>query len=143
GRRAFAAARARLRKETRESLPVVLEHAAVIERMEGTGRVSPSLARAFGLVGPAARASGSDYDARRAFRHGLYPERAPVAARRDAGDVLARAQVRGEETVTSLDLLAELAETLPRSAVQAPLAARQLSGGVGVGVVEAWRGELI
>jgi Ni,Fe-hydrogenase III large subunit len=47
-----------------ELIPLVLENSAVIERMEGTGRVTRELAKDFGLVGPAGRASGSDYDAR-------------------------------------------------------------------------------
>jgi Ni,Fe-hydrogenase III large subunit/Ni,Fe-hydrogenase III component G len=144
GRRtAFASGLAGLRKRVSDSLPLVLEHPAVLERMEGTGRVSPSLARAFGLVGPAGRASGSDYDARRVFRHGAYPGSAPVPARREAGDVLARAQVRGQEIETSLSLLMELVDGLPRTPVRVALPEALPPEGIGVGVVEAWRGELI
>jgi Ni,Fe-hydrogenase III large subunit len=140
----FGLALADLARQTRESVPLVLEHPAVIERMEGTGRLSPSLARAFGLVGPAGRASGSDYDARTAFAHGVFPERAPPPVRRDAGDVLARAQIRGEEIGASLALLAALVEELPTSPVRVSVADSRLpSDGIGVGVVEAWRGELI
>src|SRR5712691_10265203 len=124
-------------------LPLLLDNPAVVERMEGTGRVSPGLAREFGLVGPAARASGADYDCRRHFVHGLYPQRAPTPARQTAGDVLARAQVRAAEIDSSLDLLstllADLAPGPVRTAVPDTLPARS----VGIGVVEAWRGELI
>jgi Ni,Fe-hydrogenase III large subunit len=142
-RTAFARALSDLTQQVNASLPLVLEHPSVIERMEGTGRLSPSLARAFGLVGPAARASGSDYDARRVFRHGVYPEYAPAPARREAGDVLARAQVRGEEIVASLDLLARLVEDLPNGPTRVPIVGSLPPDGVGVGIVEAWRGELI
>jgi Ni,Fe-hydrogenase III large subunit len=142
-RAAFATALSDLTRQATASLPLVLEHPAVIERMEDTGRVSPSLARAFGLVGPAARASGSDYDARAVFRHGRYPEHAPVPARRDSGDVLARAQVRGREILASLSLLAAWVGDLPQSPVRVPIDGLRLAGGAGVGIVEAWRGELI
>jgi Ni,Fe-hydrogenase III large subunit len=126
-----------------EHLPLVLANPSVIERMEGTGRVSPGLARAFGLVGPAGRASGGRYDARAAFAHGLYPERAPSPARRESGDVLARAQVRAEEITTSLALILQLVESLPPGAVHVPVGGRLPPQSVGVGIVEAWRGELI
>jgi Ni,Fe-hydrogenase III large subunit len=142
-RTAFALALADLAKQVKASLPLVLEHPAVIERMEGTGRLSPSLARAFGLVGPAARASGSDYDARRVFPHGVYPAHAPIPARREAGDVLARAQVRGEEIAASLDLLAHRVDDLSNGPTRIPIAGTLPPDSVGVGVVEAWRGELI
>jgi Ni,Fe-hydrogenase III large subunit len=143
-RSAFATALTGLTRQVREGLPLLLEHPAAIERMENTGRLSPSLARAFGLVGPAARASGSNYDVRRAFRHGVYPERAPVPARRETGDVLARAQVRAEESEASLALLAALLDDLPEnSPVGAALPGALPQNAVGIGIVEAWRGELI
>lgn len=142
-RRAFARALAELSRQVKAGLPLVLENPGVIERMEGTGRLSPSLAREFGLVGPAARASGSDYDARRVFSHGVYPAQAPAPARREAGDVLARAQVRGEEIVASLDLLAQFVEALENGPICAAVAEALPPDRVGVGVVEAWRGELI
>lgn len=127
-----------------ELLPLVLEHPPAIERMEGTGRVKPGLARDFGLVGPAARASGSDYDARTAFAHGVYPEQAPTPARRETGDVLARAQIRAEEIQTSLVLVANLVDSLPPGPIQADCAGKALpADAVGVGIVEAWRGELL
>jgi Ni,Fe-hydrogenase III large subunit len=144
----FARALADLSRQVQENLPLVLEHPAVIERMEGTGRLSSSLAREFGLVGPAARASGGDYDARAHFAHGVYPDPAhppggyPVA-RRDAGDVLARAHVRGEEINASLAMLAAWIEELPASPVCVPAEGPLPPERVGVGIVEAWRGELI
>lgn len=126
-----------------DTLPLLLENPAVIERMEGTGRVSPSLAREFGLVGPAGRASGSHYDARTAFQHGVFPEQAPMPVKRESGDVLARAQVRGDEIASSLALIAHLLDSLPQSPVKVEVEDKLPPDRVGVGVVEAWRGELI
>ncbi|MCL5104986.1 MAG: NADH-quinone oxidoreductase subunit C [Armatimonadetes bacterium] len=139
----LAQALSELALKIEDSLPLVLENPAVIERMEGTGRLSPSLAREFGIVGPAGRASGSRYDARTAFRHGVFPELAPVPAWRESGDVLARAQVRADEIIASLSLLTQLLDSLPQSPTKVALDDSLPSDRIGVGVVEAWRGELI
>ncbi|HEX2949165.1 MAG TPA: NADH-quinone oxidoreductase subunit C [Armatimonadota bacterium] len=142
-RRMLLADLSSLAKRVRDHLPVVLEHPGVIERMEGTGRLAPSLARDFGIVGPAGRASGSQYDARRHFVHGNYPELAPEPAHRETGDVLARAQIKAEEIDSSINILTQLLESLPSSPICTELPSILPANAVGVGIVEAWRGELI
>jgi Ni,Fe-hydrogenase III large subunit len=142
-RLAFEAALVQLAGLTRRWLPLLLDNAAAIERMEGTGRLSPALAREFGLVGPVARASGSTYDARRYFPHGLYPERAPAVATEAAGDVLARALVRAAEITASLDLLSALTADMPSGEIRTVIPETLPPESLGIGVVEAWRGELI
>lgn len=143
-RRAFAQDLGDMTRRLRDMIPLLLENPAVLDRMEGTGRLRPALAHDFGLVGPAARASGSDYDTRQRFGHGLYPSHAPPPARRDSGDVLARAQIKADEIKASLALLTELVESLPPGPVRTDCATETLpSEAVGVGIVEAWRGELI
>jgi Ni,Fe-hydrogenase III large subunit/Ni,Fe-hydrogenase III component G len=132
-----------LTKLVEDNLPVILENSSVIDRMEGTGRLSPSLAKEFGIVGPAGRASGSKYDARTAFHHGVYPEQAPVPASRETGDVLARVQVRADEVITSLLLIASLLDSLPSSPEKMETGEKLPSNKIGIGIVEAWRGELI
>lgn len=126
-----------------DSVPLLLENPAAIDRMEGTGRLSPSLAREFGIVGPAGRASGSRYDARTAFRQGIFPDQALAPVRRESGDVLARAQVRGDEITASLALVTQLLESLPQSPAKVTLEGSLPPDRVGVGIVEAWRGELV
>lgn len=142
-RSGFIQALSELTRKIQDSVPLVLENSAVIERMEGTGRLSPSLAREFGIVGPSGRASGSTYDARIAFQHGVFPEYTFIPARRESGDVLARAQVRGDEITTSLSIIAHLAESLPQSPIKVELECSLPPDQIGIGVVEAWRGELI
>ena len=139
----FAESLAQLARKVEESLPLLLENPGVIERMEGTGRLLPALAKEFGLVGPVGRASGSSYDARTVFSHGIYPSYAPIPATRKTGDVLARAQVRGEEIAGSLSLLGQLLEYLPDSPIGVDVAESLPPNRIGVGIVEAWRGELI
>ena len=124
-------------------IPLVLENPDVIDRMQGVGKVSPTLAEDFGLVGPAARASGSDYDARLVFSHGNYPVDALVPAKQIAGDVLARTQIRAQEIRSSIEIISKLIEALPEGPISIALGETLASNAVGVGIVEAWRGELI
>jgi Ni,Fe-hydrogenase III large subunit/Ni,Fe-hydrogenase III component G len=141
---AFASLLVKVRLRAEELLPLLFNNPPVIERFTGIGRVSPELAEGLGLVGPAARASGSCYDARQAFAHGAYPAEAPAPARYETGDVLARAQVRAAELQSSCEVLARLIDNLPVGPVQAGGAPAQLApNAAGIGVVEAWRGELI
>ncbi len=125
-------------------IPLVLDNPSVIERMDGTGRVSREMAKDFGLVGPAGRASGSSYDARRYYPHGIYPEHAVVPAVHETGDVLARAQIRADEIQTSISILNELLDNLPDGAICTDCQDMALApDSFGIGIVEAWRGELI
>ncbi|MCL5104251.1 MAG: NADH-quinone oxidoreductase subunit C [Armatimonadetes bacterium] len=128
----------------RELIPLVLENSSVLERMDGTGRITRELARDFNLVGPAGRASGSDYDTRRFYPHGVYPKYAPKPALRDTGDVLARAQIRVDEIGSSIHIVNELLESLPAGPIYFNCQDKALSpDDFGIGIVEAWRGELI
>jgi Ni,Fe-hydrogenase III large subunit len=132
-----------LARKVGQALPMLLGNPGVVERMEGAGRLSANLAKEFGLVGPAARASGGHYDARRCFAHGVYPDPELTPATRTGGDAYARAEVRGDEVTASLTRVAGLLDSLPVGKVQTALPERLPAGRVAVGVVEAWRGELI
>ncbi|MFI5384741.1 MAG: NADH-quinone oxidoreductase subunit C [Fimbriimonadales bacterium] len=143
-RRKLGKALIQVRGRLAELVPLMLDNPAVLERMEGTGHLAASFCRDFGVVGPAARASGSSYDVRHVFPHGLFPPRAPVVATRVGGDALCRAQVRADEAFASLDLLAELVDDLPDGSIALPCVKERLApDSVGIGIVEAWRGELI
>lgn len=129
-----------LEKAFRKAAPLLLDNAEALERMEGIGRVRRSLARDFGLVGPAGRACGLAYDAR--TWQPPYGTLKWEPARGADGDVLDRVRVRVAEVLTSLDMLRQLVPALTgpwRTDLPAVLA----PNAVGLGIVEAWRGELI
>ena len=134
---------AALKRSLHNHLPLLLDNPAVHERMEDIGRLSRGLALDFGLVGPAGRASGSGYDARRIFAHGLYPALAPSPARGERGDVLARVQVKVQEIHASLAVLETVLDNLASGAYRIAHPDSLPPTQVGVGIVEAWRGELI
>lgn len=134
---------ARLRPDVEEALDLVFGNPGVQERMEGCGILIGSLADDFGMVGPAARASGRTYDARAHYAHGLYPHLTIEPATEAVGDVRARAKVRRAEARSSLETISELASGLPSGPHFAAPPAALPADRVAVGVVEAWRGELI
>ena len=73
-------------------------------RTEGVGRVSKEEALAWGLVGPIARAAGSDYDVRKYFpylNYSTYDFNVPTATE---GDVYARYRVRMQEMRESVKI---------------------------------------
>ena len=110
-------------------------------RFEGTGRVSPEVARELGLVGVAARACGLPVDVRRDFPAGLFQFVQVPLAVYESGDVFARAYVRALEVEKSLKFVDEELATLPGGATMKPcgkLAPAQLA----VSLVEGFRGEV-
>lgn len=119
----------------------------VRHRLVGVGAVAPEVARTLGLVGPAARASGLEVDAR-VPRRGVYASPALEACERAEGDCFARARVRIDEIGASLAWLAATVDAIPDPTrawtrrpgpAQLALAPDQLA----VAVVEGWRGECV
>src|SRR5678815_1481237 len=113
--------------------------ASLKDRTVATGILSPALARQFAAGGPIGRASGRDFDARRAPGYAPYGElrlEVPVV---QAGDVNARVWIRIREVEQSLALIEQILERLPAGPVFAALPAAQ---GEGAALVEGFRGDL-
>jgi Ni,Fe-hydrogenase III large subunit len=132
-----------LRKEMNALFELLEENQAARERMEKIGVISPSLAKEFGLVGIAARACGIAYDCRQHFKHGLYPELAPPIAVQPGGDILARTRVRIAEIDSSCNIIEKILDGLPTGQHFIALPDKLPANETGLGVVEAFRGELI
>ncbi len=141
--RLFIRGLAELKPGIQEVCELLFDNPGVQERMEGVGVLRPSLAAEFGMVGPVARASNSRYDARAHFAHALYPAQGIEVATEPAGDVLARARVRRKELFASLNLLESVSADLPSGPASIDTPESLPPGRVGIGIVEAWRGELI
>ncbi|WP_233580599.1 NADH-quinone oxidoreductase subunit D [Streptomyces triticirhizae] len=109
--------------EVRAGLPriseLVLGNEVFRARTRGVGVLRPEVARAYGVTGPIARASGVDFDLRRDEPYLAYGELSETlrVVTRTAGDCLARFEVLLEQTSNSLDLadacLDRLAELPP------------------------------
>ncbi|MBF0378300.1 MAG: NADH-quinone oxidoreductase subunit C [Desulfamplus sp.] len=81
---------------------------SVRDRFEDCGVVSRSDAHELGLVGPAGRACGLSYDARRAFPTEYYPNIDIPENAKSTGDVYARATVRADEIMQSIAIIKNL-----------------------------------
>src|SRR5262249_47269971 len=124
-------------------IAMFMDNPVAEERLAGVCKVSPSLAKEFGLVGIAARACGIEYDTRHHFTCDVYPERAPRLAVEKAGDVLSRVNVRINELFSSLSFIYNLIHDMPSGPTRVDLPEKLPPAGIGAGIVEAFRGELI
>lgn len=112
------------------------------DRTVTTGTLSFKLARRFGAGGYVGRASGRDFDARKAFTYAPYDRldfEVPVFKE---GDVNARVWVRIREVEESLALIAQLLDTLP----EGPVAVAAEPAGAtreGIAMVEGFRGDIL
>jgi Ni,Fe-hydrogenase III large subunit/Ni,Fe-hydrogenase III component G len=107
-----------LRQRVRHLGQMVLTSPSHVDRLENTGILPPEEARAWAAVGPIARASGIDRDARRDFPYAAYDEVSFEVPVFEQGDALARARVRLEEMIQSLHILEQVLEKLPGGPVR-------------------------
>jgi Ni,Fe-hydrogenase III large subunit len=132
--------------EIRRIFPALVElydnTASLQDRTVTTGIVRAQYARQFGAGGYVGRASGRDFDARRAFAYAPYDELSFDVPTRDAGDVNARVWIRIREAEQSLSLIEQVLDHLPAGEIGAPLHA---TGQVceGMALTEAFRGDVL
>ena len=92
---------------------LLFDSASALARLEETGTVTTAQARAAGLVGLAARASGVASDTRVDFPYGIYRYSSIPSLRLDSGDVYARAKLRALEIGDSIQFIFEQLDNLP------------------------------
>lgn len=120
---------------------VLFSSASVLERFEQTGIVNNETARAIGMVGPAARASGVAIDVRSDHPFGGF-EYFPVhKLTLPSGDVFARAYIRFIEIQQSIRIMKEQLGGLSEGELKKDLGELKKNGFV-VSLTEGWRGEI-
>jgi Ni,Fe-hydrogenase III large subunit len=105
----------RVAREFGDLIALMLGSETAVERLTTTGMLSAETARALGVVGVAARASGIDLDCRRDHPYAFYGrllEPIPVPVRHE-GDVKARALVRMDEALVSFAVIRQVMSMLP------------------------------
>ncbi|MCX6996905.1 MAG: hydrogenase, partial [Kiritimatiellaeota bacterium] len=127
------------RRDVTGALDLLFGTPSVLARFEHTGVVARADAVALGLVGPAARASGLEQDARQDFPGGIFRFAHVPASTWHTGDVLARAYIRRLEIERSAEFIREQLAALPAGEVLAPLPPLA-AGSLAVACVEGWRG---
>lgn len=120
---------------------IILETPSVQNRFESTGVLKEEAARAFGVVGLAARASNVKLDVRCDHPYGHYRDLQVETPHFHYGDVLARARMRIEETAISARLVQDTLAALPRSTLSAAVPPN--ASGQAFSTVESPRGELL
>lgn len=129
-------------RDMRNAVDLLWKSSSVRARFEHTGILTRQAAADLGVVGPPARASGIDRDARRDFASPLYSERCPAIAVGDAGDVFARAQQRWREIENSIAFIGPALEE-PAGGATRSAPAGLAGDAVIVSLVEGWRGEIL
>ncbi|MDO8875802.1 MAG: hydrogenase expression protein HypE [Pseudolabrys sp.] len=144
-----AAALRGLLAEVRRVFPSLIElydnTASLQDRTVTTGIVKPEYARQFGAGGFVGRASGRNVDARRLPGYAPYDALAFEVPVLTAGDVNARVWIRIREVEQSLSLVDQLLGALPDGSIRVDVPSRGGEGlsGEGLGIVEAFRGDVL
>jgi Ni,Fe-hydrogenase III large subunit len=132
-------------KNFRQRLPRLVElydnTASLQDRTVSTGIVNADHARQFGAPGYVGRASGRNFDARKAVAYAPYYELEFTVPVLSAGDVDARVWIRIREVEQSLSLIDQMIERLPDGPIAAKFEAR--GSGEGLGLVEGFRGDVL
>jgi Ni,Fe-hydrogenase III large subunit len=130
-------------RTVRERFPMLVDlydsTASLQDRTVGTGILTAELSERFGAGGYVGRASGRDFDARKAFPYPPYDTLRFEVPTRAEGDVNARVWIRIEEVRQSLELIDQILARLPAGPLGAPLPA---GPGEGAALVEGFRGDL-
>ncbi|MBF0503824.1 MAG: hydrogenase [Candidatus Omnitrophica bacterium] len=130
------------RDEFKDVSDLLFTRPSVLARFEGVGIVSPKDAKEIGLVGPAGRASQMECDVRINYASGMWQFQHVPISLGATGDVYARALVRSQEVLRSLEFLLRVLPSLPAGDIfVAPGPMKPDT--VAVSMVEGWRGEIM
>ncbi len=114
---------------------------STMSRFEETGKLSLEICEQLGLVGPAARACGLEFDVRNDFPSGIYRMSHIPVSTAITGDVFARAYVRWLEIQRSADFVREQLQAQVGGTIRTALG--DLAGDkIVVSLVEGWRGQI-
>ncbi|HEX5421858.1 MAG TPA: hydrogenase expression protein HypE [Gammaproteobacteria bacterium] len=127
------------------ALAALYENTASLQnRTVGAGVLAPSLALQYAAGGPVGRASGRNFDARRATGYPPYDELSFEVPVRTEGDVDARIRIRMLEIEQSLAMLEQLLQHMPSGSRCAALPSSTPAGfGEGMALVEGFRGDIL
>ena len=131
-----------IKPQVKHVIDLLFSTSSVRSRFEDCGTVSQSDAENLGLVGPAGRACGIPYDVRRCFPSEHYSELDIPENAEHSGDVFARAKIRADETLQSIDLILSLLNDPVETNCTKPGNLSLAPDSFVVTLNEAWRGEV-
>lgn len=113
----LAATREIGRVTSEQLIPLLTTDPTVRARCAGVGLLTREQARAWGALGPVARASGLPQDIRRSDPYEIYDQLEFDVPVRSEGDVLARVVVRALEIVESCRIIEQAVEGMPQGPI--------------------------
>ncbi|ARM76724.1 hypothetical protein [Acidianus manzaensis] len=119
-----------IEREYREIYHDLIENRIFIDRLQGNGVIKDARS-----IGPVARASGFEYDARKEDSHLLYKDFDFSIPRYDTGDAFGRLIVRAEEIFESLRIISQIKLIKEEQNIK-------IKDGEGIGRVESPSGDL-
>jgi Ni,Fe-hydrogenase III large subunit len=133
---------AEIKPQVSHVIDLLFATSSVRSRFEDCGTVSRKDADCLGLVGPAGRACGLTYDVRRAFPTEHYPHLEIPQFTEATGDVYARARVRADEVLQSIEMIQVLLKEPVRTDWVETADTALAPDSFVVTLNEAWRGEV-
>ncbi len=131
-----------IKPQVEHVLELIFSSSTVRARFEDCGRVSTKDAEHLGLVGPAGRASGISYDVRRCFPTEYYSKLDIPDHKIPSCDVYARAKIRSDEILQSIDIIEYLIKTSIETQPMEDTTSTLPASSFVVTLNEAWRGEV-
>jgi len=133
----------RMEKELLSIMDAIVGDTPLMMRLREVGLIPEEVARRIAVVGPSARGSNVDIDARVDHPYAAYSDLGPQIKVYPEGDVLARTMVRLEEVIEAIRLIREGLKQMPDGPIANKVVAEIPEGLEGISVVEAPRGEAI
>jgi formate hydrogenlyase subunit 5 len=133
-----------LEKEITADAELLMGTSSFLDRLRGTGPLSPDRARAHGALGPVGKASGYADDARVARPYDAYPLLgADPVGQHSGGDAMARLRVRFDEAARAFRLIRLALSDFPERSRLTPRAPCDPANGRATGWAEAPQGEVL
>ena len=133
-----------LEQQVTADMRALLGTSSFLDRLRGTGPLTPARAREHGALGPIGKASGFADDARLTRPYDGYAELAPAPpGTHSAGDALARLRVRAEEVTQAFGLIRLALSDFPERTQLTPRVPCEPGDGRAVGWAEAPQGEVL
>ncbi|MBQ9021575.1 MAG: nickel-dependent hydrogenase large subunit [Eggerthellaceae bacterium] len=130
-----------IKDEYNQLCKAFLEDSSVKNRLVGVGTISTEDAKAYGMVGPFARASNVNNDVR-CLGHGAYGDLSDFQPILDtSGDCFGRVKVRALETLQSIDIINEMIAKIPDGPVLEQVKGAPEAGAQACNTLEQPRGE--
>jgi formate hydrogenlyase subunit 5 len=133
-----------LEQQVTADMRALLGTSSFLDRLRGTGPLTPARAREHGALGPIGKASGFADDARLTRPYDAYPELVPAPlGSHSAGDALARLKVRAEEVTQAFGLIRLALSDFPERPQLTPRVPCEPGDGRTAGWAEAPQGEVL